>query len=338
MITIDLIIHALKNIFLNPYLAILVPVILKANIYSVSDIELILSQIYAILVIVYQIIQYVSDKSGPTRLDSQRDVAVVTGGSSGLGYNVAFLLASKGVKVAVLDAKAPDIPVALVKYYKCDVGSYDDIAKSITQIENDLGPVTILVNNAGVERRGSLWEMPVEDIQLTINVNLLSQFYTMRCVLPGMISANRGYIVSVGSSLSYTSPIYYGPYGASKAGLLGLYETLRVEVAQYPGIQTLLVLPGQMRTPMFQDIYPPRQFLAPIVEPRDLATEIVDKIAHGKSGEIRRPMYVHGMPYLRILPWPIQRALRWVSNLDGSVVAASNAAIAASSTGSLDNT
>jgi hypothetical protein len=120
--------------------------------------------------------------------------------------------------------------------------------------------------------------------------------------------------------------------------LLGLYETLRVELEQYPGIQTLLVLPGQMRTPMFQDIYPPRQFLAPVVEPRDLATEIVDKIAHGKSGEIRRPIYVHGMPYLRILPWPIQRALRWISNLDGSVIAASNAAMAASSTGSLDNT
>ncbi|KAJ8104221.1 hypothetical protein POJ06DRAFT_191693 [Lipomyces tetrasporus] len=292
------------------------------NVHSINDIEVILSQIYAILVVVYQIIQYVSDKSGPTRLDALRDVAVVTGGSSGLGYNIAFLLASKGVKVAVLDTKAPAIPVALVKYYECNVGNYDVVAKSLAQVEQDLGPVTILVNNAGIEKRGSLWEMAVEDIQLTINVNLLSHFYTIRSLLPGMIAANRGYIVSIGSSLCYTSPIYYGPYGASKAGLLGLYETLRVELAQFPGIQTLIVLPGQMRTPMFQDIEPPRQFLAPVVDPRDLATEIVDKIAHGKSGEIRKPMYVHGMPYLRTLPWTVQRALRWFSHLDDSVIAA----------------
>ncbi|KAK9239422.1 hypothetical protein V1525DRAFT_424604 [Lipomyces kononenkoae] len=257
-------------------------------------------------------------------LDPQRDVAVVTGGSSGLGYNVAVLLATRGVKVAILDAKEPDIRAPSVKYYKCDVGSYDEVAKSIARINRDLGPVTILVNNAGIERRGRLWEMPVEDIQTTINVNLMAHFYTIRCVVPAMISASRGCVVSIGSSLCYTSPIFYGPYGASKAGLLGLYETLRVELSQYPGIRTLFVLPGQMRTPMFKDINPPWQFFAPVVEPRDLATEIVDKIARGKSGEIRRPIYVHGMPYLRILPWPVQKLLRWASNLDGSVIAASN--------------
>ncbi|KAK9369901.1 hypothetical protein V1509DRAFT_385792 [Lipomyces kononenkoae] len=327
MITIDSILNTLKYICLNPFLAILVPVVLKGNVYSVNDVELILSRVYAILVIVYQIIQYVSDKTGPTVLDPQRDVAVVTGGSSGLGHNIAFLLATRGVKVAVLDAKVPDIPEASVKYYKCDVGSYDEVTKSMAQISSNLGPITILVNNAGIERRGRLWEMPVEDVQMTINVNLLAQFYTIRCVVPAMISANRGYIVSIGSSLCYTSPIYYGPYGASKAGLLGLFETLRVELAQYPGIRTLFVLPGQMRTPMFKDINPPWQFFAPVVEPRDLATEIVDKITRGKSGEIRKPIYVHGMPYLRILPWPIQKLLRWASNLDGSVIVASNKGI-----------
>ncbi|KAK9454292.1 hypothetical protein V1511DRAFT_489237 [Dipodascopsis uninucleata] len=280
------------------------------------DIEFVLSQIYAILVIIYQIVRYISSLSGRTRFDPQKDVVVITGGSSGLGYVITLLLSIRSSKIAVLDVKDPEVKIPNVNYYICDVGDNRQVIATFTEIARELGPVTILINNAAISKRGSLIDMSVEDIDKTIHVNLLSHFYTTKAVLPCMIEMNRGYIVSISSSLGFQGPIEYAAYAASKSALLSLHESLTYELVDYSGIQTLIVIPGQMKTSMFQDIVPPLQFFAPVVDPRDLAKQIIDSLELGRSGKLALPLYVNFMPIIRVLPPYMIKIFRSLSGMD----------------------
>ncbi|KAJ1023585.1 hypothetical protein NDA16_003202 [Ustilago loliicola] len=116
--------------------------------------------------------------SNPTR-----EVAAITGGSGGIGIEVVQRLAAKGVKVAILDIAEPKAGILsnTVRFYKTDITDYDNILAASQSIEKDLGPVTILVNNAGVANDGaSILEFDPKKTKLTIDVNLLSHFYTLK--------------------------------------------------------------------------------------------------------------------------------------------------------------
>ncbi|KAK9450337.1 uncharacterized protein V1518DRAFT_413581 [Limtongia smithiae] len=291
------------------------------NSYEQYDAEIMLSQIYAILVVIYQIVRAFKGLSQGTYLDPVLDTVVITGGSSGLGRILCRNLAHKGVRVAILDIVEPAERSGggIQNFYECDIGDSDQVEETMQRVLEDLGPVSVLINNAGMSKRASIVDTPVEDIKKMIDVNLLSHFYTTKAALPGMIRRGRGYIVTIASALGFQSAIEYAPYCASKAGLIALHESLTAEVPEYGGIKTLLVVPGQMRTQMFSDIIPPHQFFAPLVEPEDLAAQIILAIERGHSGHISEPLYVNFMPIIRALPeWTVW-IFRYLSGMDKAV-------------------
>lgn len=258
-------------------------------------------------------------------LDPKIDVAVVTGGASGLGREVVVLLAARGVRVAVLDVKIPsqDQCVQGTKYYQCDVSNPDQIISTKEKINSDLGVVSVLINNAGVANGKLLLDLDYEEIDKTIQVNLLLSFYTTKVFLPAMMELNRGYIITIGSVLGYMSPARLSAYGASKSGLVALHESLTYELGppllNPHGIKTLLVCPGQMRTDLFRGVLTPSSILAPELDPKYVAAKVVKALELGRRGEIRLPFYGNFLPVFRAVPWPVTEAARYLSGIDNSM-------------------
>lgn len=267
-----------------------------------------------------------SHKLAGHSLDSEIDVAVVTGGSSGLGKEMVSLLAIGGVKVAVLDIKVPPQNefVGGALYYQCDVSNPDDISITREKIKNELGVVSVLINNAGITNGKSLLELDYAEIDKTIQVNLLLNFYTTKVFLPDMMALGRGYVVTIGSVLGYMSPARLSAYGASKAGLVALHESLTYEVGppliSPHGIKTLLVCPGQMRTDLFCGVLTPCSLLAPELDPKYVAAKVVKALELGSRGEIKLPFYGNFLPVLRAVPWPVSEAARYLSGIDSSML------------------
>ncbi len=155
-----------------------------------------------------------------------KEVAVITGGSGGIGIEVVKRLSAKGVKVAILDLVPPsasDVLSSTVKFYKADMTDYDSILAASKQIEKELGPATILVNNAGVANDGaSIIEFDPKKTKLTIDVNLTSHFYTLKIFLPHMIRTNHGHVMATASAGSFIMPAGGADYGCTKTALVSL--------------------------------------------------------------------------------------------------------------------
>lgn len=258
-------------------------------------------------------------------LDPQIDVAVITGGTSGLGKEIATQLATRGVRVAVLDVKMPaeDQKVDTVAYFQCDVSKPEEVAAAHEQIVEKVGSVSILINNAGISNGKPILELDNAEINRTIGVNLLLSFYTTKVFLPSMMSSGRGYVVTVGSVLGYMSPARLSAYGASKSGLIAFHESLTYELGppltSPHGVKTLLICPGQMRTDLFQGVLTPSSLLAPELDPKYVAIKLVNALELGRRGEIRLPFYGNVLPMFRAAPWPVTEAARYLSGIDNSM-------------------
>lgn len=257
--------------------------------------------------------------------DPQRDIVLVTGGSSGLGKEMVRCFAAKGAVVIVYDLKIPDQNDAIpgVHYYAGDVSNRHQIFHLRKQIKQDFGIVTVLINNAAISKGMSLVELSFKDIEKTIQVNLISSFYTIKTFLPDMIKTKRGYIVTIASVLGYMSPARLSVYGASKSGLIALHESLTYELGPPSlnpyGIKTLLVCPGQLQTGMFDYITTPSSLFAPELDPKYVAKSVLRAIELGKRGEIKLPAYSKILPVFRALPWPVTELARNISGIDRSI-------------------
>lgn len=162
-----------------------------------------------------------------------------------------------------------------------------------------------------------LLSLTAQDLDTNFRVNLLSHFHTIQTFLPGMLAAeNGGTIVTVSSVLAHLGCANLSDYTAAKAGSLALHASLSAELVQFPKIKTLLVAPGQIATSLFEGVQTPNNFLAPILEPVDVAKEIIAAIDAGASGELAMPLYARWIQVLSILPVGLQKALRWASGMD----------------------
>lgn len=265
----------------------------------------------------------------PTRLtlDPQQDIAIVTGGSSGLGAAIARELATRHVRTAVLDIVIPpkDEQLAGVSYFYCDVTSPERLRQVATEVRTQLGgSPTVLINNAAVMRsHGTTWAADPAVVGATIDVNLAAHWKTAHAFLPAMISMRRGYVVTVASTLAFVTPAYLSAYGASKAGVLGMHEALTAELGGHgrprTGVHTLLVTVGQMDTPLTRHITTPSRIFAPVQSPTSVATLVVDALAAGRVGEINVPLYARFVALLRVLPWQISDVVRAAAGVDSAV-------------------
>jgi acetoacetyl-CoA reductase len=185
-------------------------------------------------------------------------VAIVTGGSRGIGAAIASLLAQDGAKVAITglasDAeRAADMARRLgegaCRFYQSDVGSFGDCTKLAAAVLRDFGRIDILVNNAGITRDHTIRKLPVEDWLAVIQTNLTGPFFMVKAVLDHMIERRHGRIVSISSVIARIGNVGQANYAAAKAGLIGLTKTIALETAQR-GVTANCVAPGFVNTEM----------------------------------------------------------------------------------------
>jgi NAD(P)-dependent dehydrogenase (short-subunit alcohol dehydrogenase family) len=199
-------------------------------------------------------------------LDLLGQVAVVTGGGRGLGCAYAAALAGAGAAVAILARSADQLAAAAEAIeatggralaIPADVTDPRAIAAAAAEIESRLGPVDLLVNNAGVVRPiGPLWEADPEEWWHTVEVNLRGALLTCRTFLPGMVARRRGRVINVASGAGTSAIPYFSAYVASKAALIRLTEVLAAELAGHGGhgVAVFAIEPGTVRTAMVEDI------------------------------------------------------------------------------------
>ncbi|KAK6458384.1 uncharacterized protein RJT20DRAFT_31327 [Scheffersomyces xylosifermentans] len=281
-----------------------------------------------LVILFYQInkqIRRISNALVGIYFEPQIDVVLITGGSAGLGKELVKKFASTRAKVVVLDVYQPiaDDLIAGVNYYKCDVSDRKQVLTTQAQIKKEIGIVTVLINNAGITTGKTLVDLSYKEIEKTIQINLMSSFYTIKAFLPDMLQLQRGYIVTIASVLGYMSPARLSAYGASKSGLIALHESLTYELGppsiNPSGVKTLLICPGQLKTTMFTGVKTPSSLMAPELDPRYVASSVLTAVELGRRGEIKIPFYGNFMPLFRAFPWPVVELVRVMSGMDRSM-------------------
>lgn len=131
-----------------------------------------------------------------------------------------------------------------------------------------------------------------------------------------MIRKGCGTIVTISSVIGQTGAAQLTDYAAAKAGLTAMHTSLTAELRAYPEIKTIMVTPGQLSTPLFAGVKTPSNFFAPIVEPVEVAKEVIAAIEGGSSAELAMPVYARWIEWLNVLPVGIQRIARWASGVD----------------------
>lgn len=237
-------------------------------------------------------------------VDLTGQVAIVTGGGRGIGRAIAQSLAKAGAAVGVVARTAEQLSetVALIEEaggrsvaIPTDVTNMEAVNRMVEEVEARLGPVDLLVNNAGVLGPGGpLWEVDPDVWQRCLDVNLRGPYLCSRAVLPSMVRRGAGRIVMVASSVGL-GPIMYGSaYGVSKCALIRLAETLAREAHEH-GVSVFAISPGFVRTAMtegaaqapFDEIWLDGSFRKRLSEGHDVsphhAGDLLVRLASGEA-------------------------------------------------------
>ncbi len=209
-------------------------------------------------------------------------VALVTGASRGIGRAIALELGSKGAKVAVNYAGSKEKALEVVKEIEemgstaiaiqADVTSQEAIDEMFKIIEEKLGTVNILVNNAGINKDSLLMRMKEEDWDQVLNTNLKGVFLCTKKVIRSMMKERKGKIINISSVVGISGNIGQSNYAAAKAGVIGFTKTMALELAAR-GIQVNAIAPGFIATDMTEKI------------PEGIKEEIIKKIPLQRLGK-----------------------------------------------------
>lgn len=204
-------------------------------------------------------------------------VALVTGGTRGIGAAICIALKDAGHKVAASYAGNDEAAAKFkeetgINVYKWDVSDYDSCVAGIAQVEADLGPVEILVNNAGITKDGMFHKMTPDQWYAVINTNLNSLFNMTRPVWEGMRARSFGRIVNISSINGQKGQMGQANYSAAKAGDIGFTKALAQEGAR-KGITVNAICPGYIGTDMVRAV------------PEKVMDAIVGGIPVGRLGE-----------------------------------------------------
>eukprot|EP00752_Nemacystus_decipiens_P000014 g14.t1 len=204
-------------------------------------------------------------------------VALVTGGTRGIGAAIAVGLKDAGYTVAANYGGNDEAANAFkdqtgIAVYKFDVSDYDAVTAAVQTIESDLGPVEVLVNNAGITRDGTMHKMTPEQWQAVIDTNLGSCFNCSRAVIEGMRARKFGRIVNIGSINGQAGQYGQVNYAAAKSGIHGFTKALAQEGAR-AGITVNAIAPGYVNTDMVRAV------------PEDVLEKIKARIPVGRLGE-----------------------------------------------------
>jgi acetoacetyl-CoA reductase len=208
-------------------------------------------------------------------------VCLVTGGTGGIGSAICERLAKAGHVVATTyrneekarqwqkDMAAKGFTFHL---YKCDVSNFEDTQKTVKSVMADLGPITVLVNNAGITRDSTLRKMTVDQWRDVISNDLDSVFNVTRSVLDAMLDQNFGRIINISSINGQKGQFGQSNYAAAKAGMHGFTKALAQEVAR-KGVTVNTISPGYVDTDMIQAV------------PQNIRDSIMGQIPVGRFGK-----------------------------------------------------
>jgi 3-dehydrosphinganine reductase len=250
-------------------------------------------------------------------------LALITGGSSGIGLAIARLLAQRGTNVWILARETDKLASALVEIkivrqqegqifgsISADVSDFSQVNHAVGQMVKEVGVPHLLINSAGVAKPGYFHETEPEAFHWMMDINYFGTVNSIKAVLPGMMARGSGHIVNISSVAGFLGVLGYSAYGASKFALSGLSDILRVELKPH-GIRVSIVFPPDVDTPQlaYESQFRPavtRVLLEgfSIMSPEAVANVILGGIIRGR--------YV-------ILPGFTTKLLYYLSNLLGDL-------------------
>jgi 3-hydroxybutyrate dehydrogenase len=188
--------------------------------------------------------------------------ALVTGGTSGIGHGIAARLMRDGYDVSVNglipEDQLPELLSGLessgsgkVRFAPADLRDVGAIERMMAEAETDLGPVSVLINNAGIQHVSPVEDFAPEKWDAIIAINLSSAFHTIRLAVPAMKRAGWGRIINLASAHSLVASPFKSAYVSAKHGVLGLTKTVALELAKH-GVTCNAVCPGYVKTPLVE--------------------------------------------------------------------------------------
>ncbi|XP_013791881.1 epidermal retinol dehydrogenase 2-like [Limulus polyphemus] len=225
----------------------------------------------------------------PKRLrykDISKETVLITGGGSGIGRLLALRFAKLGTRVVLWDINREGCEETerqvrelggQAYVYDCDVSDCNSINKRAAQVKQEVGSITILVNNAGIVTGKRFLDCSEKEIVKTFEVNALSHFWMCKAFIPDMIAKNHGHLVSIASLAGLGGVVGLTDYCASKFAAVGFDETLRLEIKAegYDGIKSTVVCPFFTNTGMFAGATPG---IFGFLKPEFVADEIMSAV------------------------------------------------------------
>jgi short-subunit dehydrogenase len=201
---------------------------------------------------------------------------LITGGASGIGLLMAIQIIKEEASAVIIWDNNPEninlperkLQVGLPKVFttKMDIADPDQIYDAAERLLNQINNIDILINNAGIIVGGLFSERSTEEIQQTININLLGAMLVTRAFLPGMQKQGTGHIANIASAAGLMGNTQMAVYAGSKWGLIGWSESLRIELEQQKsGIKITTVEPSYINTGIFEGVT--HSFLTPLLDP-----------------------------------------------------------------------
>nr|XP_050860196.1 estradiol 17-beta-dehydrogenase 11-like [Vespula vulgaris] len=239
------------------------------------------------------------------------EIALVTGGAGGLGRALALNLVKHNAIIVIwdIDQKGIDETMKLIRAaggicygYICDIRNRESIYKMAQLVREEIGQVTILINNAGVVNIGIFWETPDDLLSHLMEVNVMSQMWTVKAFLPAMMESNKGHIVNIASVAGLVALPTIVDYSTSKYAIVGFSEALQKELNLHRyNINTTVVCPTFIHsTGMSADKY---CGILPTLSPQEVAERTITSIRCNKEF-VLLPSYIH---LLLLLIWMLPR-------------------------------
>ncbi|MDH3652538.1 MAG: glucose 1-dehydrogenase [Saprospiraceae bacterium] len=211
-----------------------------------------------------------------------KKIVVITGGAKGIGLGCAKIFVRDGYQVVLLDLDPTGLQVAdsLGKdafFIQCDVSKEKQVEESIQVGIEQFGEISVLVNNAGIQRYSKVTDTTEEEWDLVMNTNLKSAFLCAKYAIPSMLRNGGGVVINISSVQAFVSQENVAPYATAKTAMLGLSRCIAIDYA--PTIRSVAVCPGTIDTPLVRNAFD----LSP--DPGAVYQECVDMHLLKKIGE-----------------------------------------------------
>lgn len=246
---------------------------------------------------------------------------LITGAATGIGREMALLFAKEKADLILMDinksklnktVKDASASGSQVISHICDISDDKEVAR-IAKLVRKNHTVDILINNAGIVIGKSIEDISYKEIKKTIDVNLLGLIWMTKQFLPQMIERGSGHIVNISSAAGLLAVPRMGDYCATKFGVVGFSDSLRMEMKKYghKNIKITCVCPSVIDTGMFEGFKPP--LFNPILKPLYVAEKIVNAVKKEKT-YVKLPAMVKILPLLKFFPAPMGD---WLANVTG---------------------